>query len=58
MRFIVRTTKEPYLYMVSKNEITPNLSRARWFNFKEASKNKSFLNRKTNPKTLWEVAKI
>lgn len=58
MKFVVRSTKEPYMYVVSKNQITQVESKARWFDFDTAHKTKRFYNKATNPKTLWEVVRV
>lgn len=58
MKFIVRSTSKPYLYVISKNEVTDKEERARWFDFGRAHENKRFFNRKTNPKTLWEIVEV
>lgn len=42
-------------YYVKENEMTKDKTRARWFDYKKAKKKKADMNRKTNPRLVWEV---
>lgn len=56
MKYVVKSKeKEYYYYYSTRGGITRQLCFARWFNYRDAKKIKAMMNRKTNPRTVWEV---